>query len=51
MSTGRTHRITVDPAGLDAPSPAPVDRIVERQHHGTAWNEGLEEQPKQDGDC
>lgn len=43
----RAHRITIDPAGPDAPAPAPLDRVVERQindwassGHGRASRKG-----------
>lgn len=51
VGAGRTHRITVDPSGLDTAAPAQLDRVVERQHHGAVSDEGLDEQPKQDAGC
>ena len=34
VSLGRTHRITIDAAGLDLGAPAPLDGVVEADRHG-----------------
>ena len=48
VAAGGADRITIDAAGPDALAPAPLDRVVEAQHHRAARRERRDQVPEQD---
>jgi hypothetical protein len=48
VAAGGADWITIDAAGLDALAPAPLDRVVETQHHRAARRERRDQVPEQD---
>lgn len=49
MASGRTDRITVDPAGADVGPPATLDGVIDTEQQPAVRGKALDQQPEQDG--
>ena len=48
MPIGGPHRVTVDPFGANALAPAPLNSVVDTQHHWLGRRKGRDQQAEQE---